>query len=160
MKKTVFCCLILVLSTILGGGSNLASTAPFSLSIASEPRSVKSGSPVHVKIKLTNISTSDIQFFVRNTECDYSVEVKDANGAEVPDTQHKRDVTCDLSGGNALVQLKPRESREFGIDVSHLKEMVQPGKYSVKVMRKIPKLTSDTVESNTLEITVTDNASK
>jgi hypothetical protein len=154
----------LLLPIALLAGSPLRSAQPFSLAISAANSTIEKGTDdLRIKVVLTNTSDNEIEFFVRD-ECDYSFEVHDEAGRDVAETEHKRHLRCgehkSMASRNIRVRLKPGESREDDFFVGNLKDVSSPGKYFVKAMRKIPKLSPDPVESNTLEITVANPAGK
>jgi hypothetical protein len=136
---------------------------PFSIAISAPQTVVKRGSQVKVRIKLTNISNREIDFFDTNTYCDYAVEVRNPAGNLAPEGEYKRSLLCPnetgrvMHGRRKLERLKPKEFLEDEMFVSSLYDMSQPGQYSVEVMRKAPKEFGDVeARSNRITITVTE----
>jgi hypothetical protein len=136
--------------------------APFSIAISAPEAAVKRGSQVKVRIKVTDISNREIEFFDTNRYCDYAVEVRDPAGNLAAEGEYKRTLQCPngtgrVMGWRKLVRLKPKEFLEDEIFVSSLYNMSQPGKYSVEVMRKAPKELGEVeVRSTRITITVTE----
>jgi hypothetical protein len=131
---------------------------PFALIITGPQSQIRSGSPVPVRITLTNISDREITFSDTNRECDYKIEVIDQSSRTVPETAHKRELVCDgplVLNRNVLVSLKPGQSTRDEIIVSNLYQMAAPGRYTVMVMRKVPKdMGQGRVTSNSVTITI------
>jgi hypothetical protein len=143
---------------VVSPGTSQSAEAPFSLAIAAPQTTVKSGSEVKVKAILTNTSNRRITLADTSEICDYSVEVRNANGIPAPDTERKRHVDCGISGKHEIVTLKPDQSKQYEIAVSELSDMSEPGDYSVQVMRKAPKeLGGIVVKSNLITVTVAPN---
>jgi hypothetical protein len=132
----------------------------FSLSIAAQEETAKTGSEIKIKTTLTNVTKHDLTFFDTNRDCDYPVEVRNDNGNPAPETEYKQQLRCKegpSDGRIIMVNLKPQEARHDEIVVTRLYDLTRPGKYFVQVLRKVPKeLGQGTVKSNILTITVTE----
>jgi hypothetical protein len=133
---------------------------PFSLTISSPQTSFKSGSRVWVKLIMTNTSKRAITLEDANPACDYQLDVRDANGNAVPDTEFKTKLNCTsprLTGRDIIYSLKPHESRQDEIVLNSMSQMTQPGTYFVQLARKIPRdLGKGVVKSNVVSVEVTD----
>ena len=134
------------------------SNDPFTLAVAG-PASARAGASVKVQVTVTNISQHEISLMESNPDCDYAVEVHDQSGRSVPDTNHKRQLTCSQPLHVSRRFLKTLATRRYPLDpivVSGLSDMTRPGRYLIKVTRKIPdELGTGTVESNVISIQVT-----
>jgi hypothetical protein len=144
---------------VVSPGTSQSAQAPFSLAITAPQATVKGGSEVKVKAILTNTSNRQITFADTSEICDYSVEVRKADGTPAPDTERKRHLDCGtISGNHEIVTLKPDQSKQYEIAVSELSAMSEPGDYTVQVMRKAPKeLGGVVVKSNLITVTVAPN---
>jgi hypothetical protein len=131
---------------------------PFSLTITPESDSVKSGDAVLVGVKLINTSSKVIDIHHTSPKCNYSVEVLDSEGRSASDNNKCYSGDKYLTGRDFISHLKPGESDTYErIEVSWLKDMRKPGKYSVTVKREYPPGFGDgIVKSNVVVITVTE----
>jgi hypothetical protein len=150
---------VLTLFLMLSQGPGQTTSPSLSVAIDARYPSIQSGAQVDVHVKLTNVTKQSILIVDRNRDCDYSVLVYDARGAQVPVTDYQRQLACNSSfvaGKWIPITLKPGGSREDEIAVSKFRAMVQPGKYTVQILRNIPKyLGSSPVPSNVITITIT-----
>jgi hypothetical protein len=135
---------------------------PFSLAIEATQQRFQSGSPVEVKLTLTNTSRTQISLVDTNRGCDFQLEVRDSHGQLAPETKAKRDLKRGagfivMVGRRILRALKPGDSHEDVMFVNQFYELSRPDDYYIQVTRKIPKvLGQGTVESNVITITVTE----
>jgi hypothetical protein len=132
----------------------------FSLSSSLLSRTAQIGSPVDIKLKLTNVTDHAVTFFDKNVDCDYSAEIHDDRGASVRETEYKRQLKCDAGDANArniLVRLQPQESRDEQITLTRFYELSRSGRYTVQAIRKVPKeLGGGTVKSNAITLTINE----
>jgi hypothetical protein len=132
----------------------------FSLTISTPRETVKNGSSLELLVKLTNNANHEITLSSRNTDCDYTFEVRDSNGHSAPETEQKRKLNCSAyadAGRHVIIQLKPGEHHEDLIFMNHLFDLNRPDKYIVRLTRDIPKeLGQGQVSSNTITVTVTE----
>ena len=152
--------LIMVFSCFSGVNFPPTASQPLSLFITPAHQTVKVGSEIKIRTKLTNQTDHVITFFDTNFDCDYPTEVRDDKGNLVPLTPYRQQLRCNDRLGdtrNILVTLKPQESIDEEILVHKLYELSRPGSYLVQVSRTIPKKLGDgTVKSNSVKITVTE----
>jgi hypothetical protein len=135
---------------------------PFSLAVEATQQRFQLGSPVEVKLTLTNTSRTQISLVDTNRGCDFQLEVRDSNWQLAPETKAKRDLKCDagfivMVGRRILRALKPGDSYEDVMFVNQFYELSHPDDYYIQVTRKVPKeLGGGAVKSNTLTITATE----
>jgi hypothetical protein len=159
MKLTGYLFMLLAPMAFLGMLS--VEPQPFSLAIEATQQRFQLGSPVEVKLTLTNTSRTQISLVDTNRGCDFQLEVRDSHGQLAPETKAKRDLKCGagfivMVGRRILRVLKPGDSYEDVMFVNQFYELSRPDDYYIQVTRKIPKvLGQGTVESNTITITVT-----
>ncbi len=129
------------------------SVNPFTLSISSDPV-VTFGSPVEVRVRLTNTSTLDINGSTANIKgfgLVYTYEVRDQSGKKLE--QKQIDVTHQASA--QVFTLKPGESRG---DLTRLNEAydLSPGKYTIQLSKPLSdEPGAEVVKSNKITVTVT-----
>jgi hypothetical protein len=126
---------------------------PFALSISSEPVFTL-GSPVEVRIRITNTSTHEIHGSAMNVDgfaISYTYDVHDQSGNKLE--QKPFDQT--RPGGGPIFTLKPGESRG---DLTRLNEAYDfsPGKYTIQLSKPLSdEPGADVVKSNKITITIT-----
>jgi hypothetical protein len=118
-----------------------------------------SGMDVVVNVTITNVSRQFIRLPEHNRDCDFSTIVKSSAGREAPPTEYLRILNCGASvitGWNGVIDLNPGESHQEDLVVNKLRQMSQPGVYTIQVTRNIPKeLRKGPIVSNTLTVTIT-----
>jgi hypothetical protein len=145
-------------STLVTAGQSVRATQsksaiPFTLSISSDPI-VTLGSPVEVRVRLTNTSTLDINGSTANIKgfgLGYTYEVRDQSGNKLE--QKQTDVTHQASA--QVFTLKPGESRR---DLTRLNEAydLPPGKYTILLSKPLSdEPGAQVVKSNKIMVTVT-----
>ncbi len=132
-----------------------------SLTISQVRDSLKIGSPILVRMILTNNSNHDISVGRDVRERDYQVEVRDANGDLAVDTKygHARNGHADpnsftpdeLRSNVYCVNVKAGETSVFEVDVSKLYEIAKPGKYTVQ-LQKLDPVSVTIVKSNKITL--------
>jgi len=142
--------------------------ATVSLTIRAVEDSLKTGSPVRIRVTLKNQSDHDISVTreVRGREC--KVDVRDENGklaadtstgyawnGHVPNLDLSRITPADLKGALVFGTLKTGETTAWVMDVGTLYVMTKPGKYKIQLERTDPENASVTVKSNVVTVTVT-----
>ncbi|HEV2195700.1 MAG TPA: hypothetical protein VGR55_08960 [Candidatus Acidoferrum sp.] len=159
LKANFLVCLLLWTSAF----SLLAATEPFSVTLHAPDGTVKIGSELHLKVKITNTSNREIRFAkgFGNEEYDLDVEVRDAEGKTPPLTTSYREVKEHPGGGSySTYVLEPGKSFEDDLVLTKLYVITQPGKYTVRVTRGQRPLWQDvkqnTVKSNTITLTITE----
>jgi hypothetical protein len=128
------------------------------LAIAAPTETVRVGSDLKIKTKLTNTSNRAISFFDTNRECDYPPDVRMEDGRQAPRTSDYSHVSCgDASGRRIAIKLEPGQSTEDELIINQFYDLSRPGKYHIQVTRKLPKETGITdVKSNFISITISD----
>ena len=133
---------------------------PLSLSVTAVEQTVRIGSEVRVKTKLTNTTKHTLNFYDTNRDCDYPVDVRDDRGNRAPETAYKRQLRCNgrlTDARNILITLKPKQSTEDELVLTRLYDLNRPGNYLVQVWRQIPKeVGKGPIRSNTVTLTMTD----
>lgn len=154
--------LVAGITAIVAGDSTAQSVVPkqasqpFSITISTQTPTVKAGSSVSIKIRLTNISRHSINassaYFV-GVDASYMQEVRDSNGNLAEREYSEPDAQ---SGHWVLHTLKPGESATSVTGISPQYDINRAGQYVIQLSRAIaesPKY--GVVKSNTIEITVT-----
>jgi hypothetical protein len=139
--------------------SQVRAAAPYSLSLALPNEIVESGSAIEAHIALTNISDQPIEFAATDPLCDYSIEIKSLDGRPVTKTKNANDASAGcldhrVASRSILVRLKPGEQWEEDIHLNEIFDLTNPGGYTVQVSRKIPKVSDQPVESNSVLLTI------
>src|SRR4051794_19610794 len=115
----ISCLLIALLTTNLGAADGLLSlhaTAPESM--------VKSGVGIVVRLTITNKTNYTVTYYDKRRDCDYLLTVLTSSGAPASDTPYKKELKCgtreNITGRNIIVTLKPGESKDDEIEITHL----------------------------------------
>jgi hypothetical protein len=129
---------------------------PFSITIAAANAEVSAGSPVDIRVQLTNTSNRDMTlgagfWIYGNIDGGLDYVCYDETGKGV---QRDFTVVGDL-GDRAVPTLKPCKSLEEVVTISTACDLSRPGKYQIQVSRKIPNDSRHrAMKSNTIWITV------
>lgn len=121
----------------------------------------KTGAPVVVIVTMINNSKRTVHYSLTNPVFDYVMDVRDASGNSVSETEHFRQMKEGLKSGlritgrNILVTLEPDQTQQDTIEISNLYDLGRPGDYSIEVKREFPEVGKDPVRSNRLKITIT-----
>lgn len=157
MKPTVYLSYVLTCTSLTGTVS--ARPQPFSLVIEAPEQRVQSGSPIRIKLTLTNNSESEITLVDTNRSCDYTVDVRDGLGHLAPETEYKRESICSfrvMVGKRMIRALRPQESFADEFFANEFYDTRLPGVYFIQLAREISKSVGQgKVISNTITITVT-----
>jgi hypothetical protein len=157
MKSIGFGVCLGTVALLVTTGTAQSSKAAFSVTAAAPYSEVKSGEDVYVKVTLTNNLNRVVTLEFASPLCDYAMEVRDADGNLLPDTDVKSKFECPqrYTGGHGFVPVKPNEPLTATVSVSMFSDISRPGKYSVRVAWREPKeLGGVLLKSNTVEITV------
>ena len=152
--------LLLLATTSAAVGFAEAQRPFFSLFLKAERTVVAAGSTVQVKCLITNKSGHTVSVRERSSMEDYRIEVWDAEGLSVSETELGRTLRDVSKGGvilnrNFVAKVKSGATYEDTIDVSAFYEMQNAGKYRIRVQRELPKeLGQGVVKSNTISVTV------
>lgn len=161
----------LALSALCAG--LLSAEAPFVIAIGANQTTFTVGSPIEVKVTLTNTSDHGISLFIDKSDkaefSGFGVEITDSKGNVPKITRYHnaltgakapREAIADpgdtpliiSSGGDTV--LAPGKARDFRMDVTSLVDLKEPGQYSIRLKRTD---TADGVPvmSNLLKITIT-----
>jgi hypothetical protein len=150
--KLTILCLVIIFSADLGATSDA-----LTLEIRGPSASIRSGTDVRLFITTTNTSTSTVTFYDSSPDCDYTVTVLTSAGVTAPQTSYRKNLNCtgglQNKGRNILTTLKPGESRQDDIGISHLYPMTEPDTYSIRLERTFPGIGH--FSSNTIQVQVT-----
>jgi hypothetical protein len=164
--KTVSLTLAILIVLAVGGlaqqpGSAQAGNPTISLSISSAQDTVKSGSPITVKVAITNVSGHRIGFpWLSDAGWNFELIVRDSHGNPVSPASRnarRKDGRLDVkirTGEGVAHYLQPGESETHEFNVSDLKNLAQPGEYTIQVQRADPE-TKVVVKSNMITVAVT-----
>ena len=119
---------------------------------------------ITVEFKIENVSKTELWLQETSAERDYTLEVRDSHGQEVPLTERGR--TLQNNKGeifrNIVVKLKPGEHKVDVIDVGSLYDLSKAGTCSLRATRRAVKIGSRTkwtqVESNTVTFKIETQA--
>jgi hypothetical protein len=120
----------------------------------------KVGAPVFVLVMMINNTSRTIHYSLRNSAFDYEMDVRDASGRPVPESESFRKLkeqvkNSPVHGRNILVTLRPGETGQDAVGVNGLYDLSSPGQYSIQMRREVPDVGKGFVQSNRLELTVT-----
>ena len=143
-----------------------APAAPFSLKVDVLPNHAKAGSNFVVKVDLTNITNKRIGIVIcgaMRVECNFGIDVRDAQGNAAPATRYLRAVRGEPTGSPNLVSapsygpksIEPGETVQFVSDLSKLYVFNRPGNYTVQVKKSDEN--EPVVESIPITFTVAPN---
>jgi hypothetical protein len=99
----------------------------------------KAGAPVFVMVTMINDSKRAVHYSLTHPGLDYVMDVRDASGNAVPETEHFRQMKEALKSGfritarNILVTLEPHQTQQDAIEVSFLYDLSRLGEYSIEV---------------------------
>ena len=154
----MFMLLLIAGSSLVTAGQSVklaptGSVKHFTLSISSDPV-VALGSPVEVRVRLTNTSTLNLNGSTANIKgfgLAYTYDVRDQSGNKLE--QRQVDPTHQASA--QVFVLKPGESRS---DLTRLNEAydLSPGKYTIQLSQPVSDESgAEVTKSNKITITVT-----
>jgi len=155
--KDVLCVLIVaIVSATFCAPTILAGDPQISLTLIGPQAPLKAGSELKVKVILKNLSDGAVGVTNHGPEGpgQYGpyVEVRDAQGSLVPQTEYYRSRQGGQDGSFFTDAVEVGESRESSLIISRLYDMSKPGKYTVQVQRAFGKTV---IKSNTIAVTVT-----
>jgi len=171
MKLSIY---ILFATTLATGGTCAAQCsqprqgARSVLEIYTSPvrHKVTLGSPVLLKVSMTNISRHDVSVWLEKGggESQYEVEVRGQSKVLPADTEYgkKRNGHVhletlnmkDLIGSGACTPLRRGKTIIYELNVSKLYDLSAPGKYYIRLQRADPE-SAAMIKSNTVRVTVT-----
>jgi len=141
-----------------------ATLSPCSLNIETDRPVVSSGRAVGVSYALTNTANRVVQF-APGTIIEYAVEVRDEDGALLPDkapnAKQKDLIAHEEPDQNAnprlaaFSTLRPGGRVTGGLDVARYVDLTRPGIYSIQFWRRLPKEEGGAeVRSNVIVVTI------
>ena len=137
---------------------------PFSLTLTALTPIVESGSAVHVKIVMKNLSNHDLDCtpkYINGLDRAYEFEVRHSSGKPLEDLTKKHPEIGQTFSPMPERFLKPGETTDSGEVVSEFYDMTQPGEYTVQVSRRVSENPKDgVVKSNKITVIVTDSRPK
>jgi len=155
-RETSRLSLLLLLSAV-----GLASARPvgetLTLSIAAPEVPIRE-SNLSLEVTMTNRTAEPMTLFKTNPGCDFTAEVKDANGRAVELTQTGVELSrCQqrlIVGRRILVTLKPGESTDESYPIDLYYSLPRPGTYTVQLSREIPSHPKLLSRSNEVVLTL------
>jgi len=139
---------------------------PFSITISTETPTIKAGTDLSIKVRITNTSNHDInassvygEGVDGGVDGAYFEEVRDSKGnlakrKQPPKSEAQSDYPVNFSA--RPYTLKPGESTGSVTGVEHQYDISQPGQYVIQLSRPISENPKDgVVKSNKITITVT-----
>jgi hypothetical protein len=129
-------------------------------------RKVSLGSPVLLKVGMTNVSRHDVSVWLEKGggENQYEVEVRGQSKTLPAETEYgkKRNGHVhletlnmkDLIGSGACIPLRRGKTIAYELNVSKLYDLNVPGKYYIRVQRADPE-SAAMIKSNTVRVTIT-----
>lgn len=123
----------------------------------------KTGAPVFLLVTMVNDTNRIVHYSLRNPAFDYEMEVRDACGTPVPETEwfhqlkqgtESGQIRLIEGGKNMLVTLNPGETGEDTVALSSYYDLRKVGEYSVTVKRKFPDVDTDAIELNRLDLSI------
>jgi uncharacterized protein (DUF305 family) len=132
---------------------------PFKIAITAENSTVVAESDVWIKVSLTNTSNQDapegVMYILGNIDSSFQFEVRDNQGKLVPKRTYPHP---ELAPGSVRFRTISRgETYTQNQLVSALYDMRKPGKYTIRVFRRINYNPEDDIKSNIVTVTVTPN---
>jgi hypothetical protein len=154
---TAFCCFFLAFSFAVCQQSN---NPPFKIAITADSPTVVAESDVWIKVSLTNTSDHDLKegvaYITGNIDSSFQFEVRDNHGKLVPKRAYPHPELA--TGSVGFRTISRGETLTQGQLVSALYDMRKPGKYTIRVFRRINYNPKDDIKSNVVTVTVTRNA--
>jgi hypothetical protein len=138
--------------------ANGDSRASFQIEISAPTDEVQVGGDARIIIALNNKSDHEILFAHRpgtnNPEFSYKIEVRNAAGHEVEETEYAREArTRQQIEGRSVDYLQPGMSSVQTAHLARLVNLSRPGRYTVRVSRVDPT-THTVVKSNEITLNV------
>jgi hypothetical protein len=132
---------------------------PFSLTLSALTPIVESGSSVHIKIVMKNLSNHDVDCtpdFRNGLDEAYKFEIGHSSGKPLEDLTKKHPEIGKTFSPVIERFLKPGETTVTSEVVSEFYDMALPGEYTIQASRRVSDNPKDgVVKSNKITITVT-----
>jgi len=115
---------------------------------------------IRVLVVMTNNTKREVDFSLTDPGADYVMEVRDASGRPVPESEHLRELKKSAGSGEFIlfrrisIRLKPGQQQRDSIELSHFYDFTAPGQYTVRILRKFPQMSKRVVRSNRLVLTI------
>jgi len=141
-------------------GQGSSAKPPFAIVITVDTPTVKSGSMVSIKVRLTNASNQPLDASgsfsdMTGLDSNFLFEVRDNQGHLASKRIYPHP---EVAGGHAILDriVKPDETLAEDQDISRLYNMTKPSKYMIQASREAPKeMGGGVVKSNVVTVTVT-----
>ncbi len=133
-------------------GQNTSAQGPFSIVINAPKTVVPTGTPVEIKIRMTNRSDRKIAFYSLRADIAYEYDVRNKSGGRVA-----ANIFHPVYASRIDTFLKRGESTpEESSLVSDICDMREAGQYTIQVSRRVSENPRDgIVKSNSITVTVT-----
>lgn len=132
--------------------------APFSLTLIALTPRVESGTDVHIKIVMKNLSIHDLDStpnYSNGLDKAYEYEVQDSTGKTVENWTKKHPEIAQTFSPMPPRSLKPGESSDTSEVISAFYDMTQAGEYTIQVSRRVSNNPKDgVVKSNKITIAI------
>ena len=130
----------------------------FSLTLTAVTPSVQSGSDVHIKISMKNLSNHDLDCtrgYSNGLDRVYEYDVRDSSGKTMEILTKKHPEIGQTFSPGPECALKPGESIDSGGVISTFYDMTQAGEYTIQVSRRVSNNPKDgVVKSNKITIAI------
>ena len=156
--------LLTVVAPVARCQATSAGQPPFSLTLSALTPNIESGSDVHIKIVMKNLSNHDLDCtpnYANGLDRAYEYDVRDSSGKALESWTKKHPEIGQTFNPMIARFLKPGETVDTGEVISTTFDMTQPGQYTVQVSRKVSDNPKDgVVKSNKVTITILDSKPK
>jgi hypothetical protein len=130
----------------------------FSLTLSALTPSVESGSQVHLKVVMKNLSDHDLNYslcYSNGLDRAYEYDVRDSHGKALAILTRKHSEIGPTFKVWPAHLVKPGETDSSGGVISTFYDMTQPGEYTVQVSRAVSDNPKDgVVRSNKITVTI------
>jgi hypothetical protein len=130
-------------------------------SIHSDSAVWRVGEPVRVIVVMNNQSKRAVAFSLTNPGLDWEMDVRDAEGKPVAETDLFRRMKENVKSGQIITgrsmfgTLPPNQKAQDVIEVQGFYDLSRPGEYSIQVQRVFPDVANDPIKSNRLTLAIT-----
>ena len=143
-----------------GSAGHGSAKAPFAIVITVETPTVKAGTGVSIKVRLTNTSSQPLDASgcycgPSGLDSTFTWEVRDSSGHLIAKRVYPHP---ELATGSPILDriIQPGGDISGDQDISRLYDMTKPGKYVIQASRELPKeMGGGFVKSNAVSVTVT-----
>jgi len=132
---------------------------PLSLTITTPGAAIQDSS-INLHVTMTNRSAQPMTLYKSNPGCDFTAEVRDANGRVIPLTETGWELSqCKENstlGRRIRVTLRPGESTEDTYPIDLYYKLARPGRYTVQLKREVPPQSKRLALSNEIVLNLSD----